>query len=394
MPPTDTHPGRKAVSSSQSALLPLDKIPLNLSNDILVTLAAAITGERMGKVHAQVILRHFGNPKDPPEIRSRAEVVIRKIFRLLRENAECQQLFARAKKRAKTASILDWPNGVLTEFLLELQQLLDLTSAFDETAIYAFYSEITKGSRSAREIIRLRGAKSWCLQLTLSGNAQAKNDQGFTEYGPGDVVLIPPDTPFSFGRATKAIHWRSYWVYFRPRVHALPWLNLEATPNDLMCVHLSALDQAALENCFSELVRLNGDESLLSKELRHNLLEQILLRCRMTQNTDLPEEDPRVTQSKLYLTQHFNKPLAVTRMAKIIGLSTSRLTALFKSDVGMSLLEWRDRQRMQVACQLLRNSDLPIADIAKRVGYSDPLYFSRMFRRYMAAPPSSLRKNI
>lgn len=365
-----------------------------LSTDILLTFAAAISGERMGHVHAQVVLRHFGDVNDPPERRQYMECVVQKLFRTLADNRECRSLYLSAQKQAKSPSIIDWPQSILADFLFKLQGLLDLTELFDDVPIFAYQSEISKSSRNSRRITKHRGSKAWYLQLTLSGNAHAHTEQGTTEHGPGDLVLIPPDTPFFFDRATHSTHWRYVCVYFRPRAHALPWLNWETVLNGAMRAHVGPDEQVTLERGFIELIRLSGDASQLGHELQHNMLEQILLRSRMSSSREMVEEDSRIAQAKRFIAQHYFEPLTVVDISRAVGLSASRLSALFKARAGLSLLEWRDKERMQAACQLLRDTDLSVAQIAQKVGYADPLYFSRMFKRRMSVSPTSLRGNV
>ena len=63
---------------------------------------------------------------------------------------------------------------------------------------------------------------------------------------------------------------------------------------------------------------------------------------------------------------------------------------------GISPQEYLLDYRIRKACELLQNTDLPIAHIARSVGYEDSLYFSRLFKQHMKSSPSSYRhkKNI
>ena len=47
--------------------------------------------------------------------------------------------------------------------------------------------------------------------------------------------------------------------------------------------------------------------------------------------------------------------------------------------------------RVKQACELLKNSDLPIHDISEKVGYNDYFYFSRIFKRLTGVTPSAFR---
>jgi AraC-like DNA-binding protein len=76
-----------------------------------------------------------------------------------------------------------------------------------------------------------------------------------------------------------------------------------------------------------------------------------------------------------------------------IGMSPRTLTRRFESEVGMNLRTWRQRLRLFRAMELL-GSDLPITEIALRLGYSSASAFIFMFRSEMAVSPLQYRRNL
>jgi AraC-like DNA-binding protein len=76
-----------------------------------------------------------------------------------------------------------------------------------------------------------------------------------------------------------------------------------------------------------------------------------------------------------------------------IGMSPRTLTRRFESEVGMSLRSWRQRLRLFRAIELL-GSDLPITEIALRLGYSSASAFIFMFRSEMSVSPLQYRRNL
>ena len=68
-------------------------------------------------------------------------------------------------------------------------------------------------------------------------------------------------------------------------------------------------------------------------------------------------------------------------------------THLFHQRTGFSPLEYLTRLRLNHASQLMAETALSIAEIARAVGYEDPLYFSRLFRRKMGVSPTEFRQS-
>lgn len=79
-------------------------------------------------------------------------------------------------------------------------------------------------------------------------------------------------------------------------------------------------------------------------------------------------------------------------MSRVAGLSRSRLTALFKERVGMTLQEYVAHWRIVRAQRLLRGSDLGLLEVAERVGYGSDVALSRAFKRLTGVSPGAWRR--
>jgi len=80
--------------------------------------------------------------------------------------------------------------------------------------------------------------------------------------------------------------------------------------------------------------------------------------------------------------------IAINAIAETVQLSPDHLRGLFKQHFGISPQAYRTSIRMNHALSLLRATTLNVSEVAVRVGYDDPLYFSRAFRRHFGIPPS------
>ena len=84
--------------------------------------------------------------------------------------------------------------------------------------------------------------------------------------------------------------------------------------------------------------------------------------------------------------------LTVNDLARAAEMSPSHLTSLFRSHVGCGPLAYMQRQRLELACRLLKNAYLSVAEVADSCGYPDANYFSRLFRQTYRCSPSDWRK--
>ena len=104
--------------------------------------------------------------------------------------------------------------------------------------------------------------------------------------------------------------------------------------------------------------------------------------------TDLPADLRRVIS---YVEDHLEHSVTVGSLAAVAGCSEATLTRHFRQHLGAAPMAWVIRRRMTHATQLLRTTELPVAQVARRCGVPDPYYFSRLFREHHGTAPSTWR---
>ncbi len=99
-----------------------------------------------------------------------------------------------------------------------------------------------------------------------------------------------------------------------------------------------------------------------------------------------------VNQAVAYLQVHFAQPIRCEDLASRAYLSLSYFSKIFKRMTGLSIVQMLQNIRMQNACELLRAADLPISEVAERVGYSDIKYFYKLFEQSKGLTPGAYRR--
>lgn len=93
-----------------------------------------------------------------------------------------------------------------------------------------------------------------------------------------------------------------------------------------------------------------------------------------------------------HIDQHAAHPLQVADLARIAGLSSARLHARFIAECGQTPMDYIRSRRLHMAAGLLRDSALPIGEIASRVGYSSQSAFAAAVLREFGVSPGKLRR--
>ncbi len=94
-----------------------------------------------------------------------------------------------------------------------------------------------------------------------------------------------------------------------------------------------------------------------------------------------------------YIREHFKESISNEALADIYGVSTRRLTDLFRSAYGISPAAYILDYRLNIAKQLLEYSILSVSDVSAQSGFSDITYFSRVFKDKIGVTPSKYRQN-
>ena len=93
-----------------------------------------------------------------------------------------------------------------------------------------------------------------------------------------------------------------------------------------------------------------------------------------------------------YIRENYHEKLSLENVAEKIYISPYYLSHLFKEELGITFLEYLTRIRMEEAKKLLMDRSLTILDISLRIGYDDPGYFSKVFKKNIGVSPSQYRK--
>jgi AraC-like DNA-binding protein len=222
-----------------------------------------------------------------------------------------------------------------------------------------------------------------CVVWVVDGREHALAD--------GDLVLVPPATPH-----------RAYSL--DPRV-TLYSIHVEASlpggrdvfsllnPPEARRVQRGGRLDAYLRGAAKEWRR--ADQTLCRLMLSHwsRLIVPELLLEDARQGALRPQPiDPVVAEMLQELPLHIARPTALQELARQSGYTPQHLNRLFRRALGITPLQHLSRLRMERAASLLADGRWTVAGVARQVGFEDPYYFSRLFKRHFGRGPSRYRE--
>ena len=114
--------------------------------------------------------------------------------------------------------------------------------------------------------------------------------------------------------------------------------------------------------------------------------------CRLVQEHAYPNLRPLTNLAVTYIKEHLADNLSVKDTAKALTINANYLSSLFHKDMGMTFIDFVNKERTNQAAALLRHTNLQIQQIASTVGYNNTSYFAKQFVRFQGISPSHYRR--
>jgi AraC-like DNA-binding protein len=214
--------------------------------------------------------------------------------------------------------------------------------------------------------------------------------------GPGDSFFIEPGKLVSY-EADPADPWDYRWLAFQGNKAAAYIRSLGITSKHPV-VHAGE-SSLKVQEFFDRIKAAFQDRSPGSHLAASGCLLLLLAEyAAVLQPQDGPPSESATTGGEIvqrsiqYLTAHYAEPITMELMADTLGYNRAYLSTLFKKHTGLAPVTFLLKHRIDKARLLIRErQELTIEQIASSVGFQDPLYFSKQFKRFYQTSPTEYR---
>ena len=235
---------------------------------------------------------------------------------------------------------------------------------------------------------RPEGRSDWLALFTLGGRGNIWTPAGETACEPGNLVLLKAGVPHRYGTAPGA-HWNFYWTHF-PGEDIDPTLLPEKSETTGRRIE-NRRARSRIVRAFRRILDDAREQEAFWHDLCVGAVEEILALSLRGAGSEL---DPRVADALRLLAKRSREPLSVNALAEAVGLSPSRLSHLFKSETGRSIIDTLNAMKIREAALMLEFTRLSSSEIAYAVGFQNYNHFLNQFRKRCGMSPSAYRKRI
>lgn len=234
------------------------------------------------------------------------------------------------------------------------------------------------------------GASDYVLYYMWKGSGELTADKKIYNLFPGDFYICRPGDNRSFV-PNSSVQTEYYWFSFSGSMASEILASIKFASKEKYYIGHSNEVTTLFNRVLEEAKNAEPNSTLIASAYFTAALG-IMSRLAI----HILPQDPTVNQDKIApaisaINSDCTSKLGVDEYAKMCNLSTSYFTHLFTKSTGYSPLEYKTRQRINIAKNLLATTNLPVKEISTITGFKDPLYFGRCFKRTTGQSPSDYR---
>ena len=241
------------------------------------------------------------------------------------------------------------------------------------------------------ECNRENGRIDYHILYIADGICHLEKNNEYIEVPQGNIILFNPGDKqhYAFRMEDKST---SYYIHFtgvgcKDLLGGIPF-----DKNNILNIGKNIQFEEIFKKMLKEYsLKQYSYESYCSGLLME--LFAIINRCSWLNKNKIGNKNEKIITNACQTIYKKITTVTVGELANQSYLSVGRFSHIFKEVTGKSPLEYINIMRIQMAKDMLTNTDFPISKIANNVGFDDQNYFSRLFKKYTKISPSQYRNN-
>jgi AraC family transcriptional regulator, arabinose operon regulatory protein len=212
-----------------------------------------------------------------------------------------------------------------------------------------------------------------------------------SEVGPNQFFILPQNVEHAYGSADEN-PWSIYWIHFGGE--SLTQMNaLQAVQKHFKPFYIKSSGE--ILTLFSRMYKAlelgySTDNLIFANMCLPHFLSLFIYNPKHT-SVSPNEKMDCVDSAILYMQEHINENISLQELSSHYNYSASRFSSLFKQKTGYAPIDYFIQMKMQKASQQLDFSNSSVKDIALSMGFDDPYYFSKRFRKIIGLSPKQYR---
>ncbi|TRX54759.1 helix-turn-helix domain-containing protein [Fulvivirga sp. M361] len=241
--------------------------------------------------------------------------------------------------------------------------------------------------------VRKRGAKEFIFIYCTEGEGTLSIDSHQAEVKPNHFFIVPKNTTHYY-HANELNPWSIYWMHFDGSMAENLFDRYQSRSQKIGIIPFES-ERIKLFNQIFQIFKSDYVEPQMeyANILGLNFISSFIFR-EIDQSVGVHAGNNLVDAIIDFLNQNLDKSFKSEDIAEEFNYSPSYLFSLFKKRTGYSLIHFFNLKKIQKACEYLNYTDLTVKEIGYRMGFQDPLYFSRLFKKQMGVSPKTYKSEL
>ncbi|UZR96860.1 helix-turn-helix domain-containing protein [Chondrinema litorale] len=238
---------------------------------------------------------------------------------------------------------------------------------------------------------RPNGSLEYILIYCIEGQGIIKTKNQKFELTPNSFYIISPQEKHTY-QSSGSMPWSIYWVHFTGKTVSYLYQKFSDLNNGNPVPISNPQSKTTEFDHILDLFSLGYRDEVFeySSMLLHKLIGSFLYDSLISPNTI--QNDDTVKRIVEFMNEHIYDTLTIKDIEKHFGKSSSTLFTIFKNKTGHSIMQFFSLIKIQKACELINLTSMSIKEISYKLDYQDPLYFSRVFKKFMGVPPTKYKR--
>lgn len=258
-------------------------------------------------------------------------------------------------------------------------------------------------------------SKTFGTSLYISGSGKSVREKAFNTFFPkqsyytfhyvlqGEAEYIQKDQVHKISKKDLLVVFPGYFCELK--VTKAPYINYWLNIKGVDLLHFFTYTsitpheptfkmKADLSNLFEKIHNIQGSEPYQQIEMLsviYNILSLVIKESNINKKRNYKEY--YISKFIDYIENNYNRNIQITDIAEHTGISSCQLYRIVSNEFGISPVRFLTDHRIKMSKIFLQQEDLKISNISNLCGFSDPLYFSRVFYKSCGMSPSEYRKS-
>ena len=235
---------------------------------------------------------------------------------------------------------------------------------------------------------------SYIMLFVLNGKGYAELEDGKSKkLTKGDLLIyFPKQRHYFYADADDPME--IMWLYFHGAHCKAIMQSIGLSPEIQIYNHFITHSIQRTMNTIINALGMTDDENRLAATGETMILFSYIHQTLRQQHRlkDTYKQDAAISRITAFIEENYYLYISIETLCKYVNYSRSYLSRLFKKEVNMTIPEYINSIRIQHAKMLIKDSQLSLREISLSVGFNDPYYFSKVFKRYTGVSPSEFRQ--